>query len=169
MACDKNKPVPAIPEKKSSFQKTVFTEPQSENTVTLVSETECEINTRGNIILAEYSRQENKLRVVIRTGGGASVIYLELLPDGLRAPEFGGVFLLPEALNKAREQQKNPARMTTTTMVAASFGQIEMATEDDAKKRYTIREKKSGKLITIYWSETQKKPLVVEGDFSAIP
>ena len=69
----------------------------------------------------------------------------------------------------AEDAQKNPARATATTMVAASFGQMEMAAEDDANKRYTVREKTSGKLTTIYWSEAQKKPLVVQGDFSAIP
>ena len=102
--CDRNKPVPGIPEKKSSFQKSVFTQPQSGSTITLVSETECEIDNRGNILLAEFSRRENKLRVVIRAGGAATVNYFELLPDGLRTPDTGEVFLLPEPLNKYHQQ-----------------------------------------------------------------
>lgn len=69
----------------------------------------------------------------------------------------------------AEDAQKNPTRATATTMVTVSVGQIEMVAEDDANKRYTVKEKKSGKLTTIYWSEKTKAPVVIEGDFSAIP
>lgn len=96
--------MPTIPERKSSFQKTVFTQPQSGSTIILVSETECEIENRGSILLAEYSRQDNKLRVVIRAGGAVTVSYFELFPDGLRSPDSGQVFLLPEPLSKYNEQ-----------------------------------------------------------------
>jgi hypothetical protein len=44
-----------------------------------------------------------------------------------------------------------------------------MVAEDDANKRYTVKETKTGKLTTIYWSEKTGKPEVIEGDFSAIP
>ena len=69
----------------------------------------------------------------------------------------------------AEDAQKNPTRATATAMVTVSVGQIEMVAEDDANKRYTVKEKKSGKLTTIYWSEKTKAPVVIEGDFSAIP
>jgi hypothetical protein len=69
----------------------------------------------------------------------------------------------------AEDAQKNPARATATTIVTMSAGQLEMVAEDDANKRYTIREKQSGKLTTIYWSERKKAPEVIPGDFSAIP
>ena len=69
----------------------------------------------------------------------------------------------------AENAQKDPARTTATMMVSMSAGQIEMVAEDAAKKRYTVREKKSGKLTTIYWNEKKQAPDVIEGDFSAIP
>ncbi len=65
--------------------------------------------------------------------------------------------------------QKNPAKLTATTMVKFSAGQIEMVAEDDVKKRYTVKEKQSGKLTTIYWSAKKNAPEIIPGDFSAIP
>ena len=69
----------------------------------------------------------------------------------------------------ADEAQKNPTRLVATTMVSVGSGQMEMISEDDANKRYTVRAKASGKLTTIYWSEKKHAPEVIEGDFSAIP
>jgi hypothetical protein len=67
------------------------------------------------------------------------------------------------------DAQKNPTRATASAMVKLTGGQFEMVAEDDVNKRYTVREKKSGALTTIYWSEKTKKPETVTGDFSAIP
>ena len=69
----------------------------------------------------------------------------------------------------AEDAQKNPTRATATTMITVSGGQFEMVAEDDANKRYTVREKKSGSLTTIYWSEKDHAPKTIPGDFSAIP
>lgn len=69
----------------------------------------------------------------------------------------------------AVEMEKNPTRATATTMVKVGVGQLELIAEDDVNKRYTIREKKTGKLTTIYWDEKTKAPGIVEGDFTAIP
>lgn len=44
-----------------------------------------------------------------------------------------------------------------------------MVAEDDANKRYTVKHKQNGKLTTIYWSSRKNEPVVIEGDFSAIP
>ena len=98
--CDKNRSIPAIPDNKPAFPKITFTEPESGMTISLISETECEIANGEYIRLSEYSRQGDKLRVVNRSGGAATVSYLELLPDGLRVDEK--VFLLPEPLTKSR-------------------------------------------------------------------
>ena len=48
-------------------------------------------------------------------------------------------------------------------------GQFEMVAEDDANKRYTVKEKKNGGLTTVYWNEKTKAPVAIPGDFSAIP
>ncbi len=77
---------------------------------------------------------------------------------------FGG-----QAKQFLADAQKNPTRTMATTMVKVSAGQIEMVAEDDAKKRYTIREKSNDKLTTFYWNEKKQKPESVSGDFSAIP
>lgn len=67
------------------------------------------------------------------------------------------------------DMQKNPARTTAALMVNASGGQFEFVAEDDANKRYTVREKANGKLTTIYWDEKKQSPEVISGDFTAIP
>jgi len=110
--CDRHKPVSSIAETKSTFQKIVFTQPQTGDTIKLISENQCELANRGNILLADYSREENKLRVVTRVGGTDSVSYYEIMTEGLRKPN-GEVFLLPEPLNKANEQ----ARISKETQV----------------------------------------------------
>jgi len=69
----------------------------------------------------------------------------------------------------AEEAQKNPTRATASAMVKASFGQLEMVAEDEVNKRYTVKEKQSGKLTTIYWDAKKNSPEQVSGDFSAIP
>ena len=69
----------------------------------------------------------------------------------------------------AEDMQKNPTRTTATTMINVRGGKFEMAAEDDVNKRYTVREKKTGKLTTIYWDEKKKAANVIPGDFSAIP
>ena len=69
----------------------------------------------------------------------------------------------------AGDMQKNPTRATAMLMVNASVGQIEMVAEDDEHLRYTVKEKQSGRLTTIYWNETTKAPVAIPGDFSAIP
>ena len=69
----------------------------------------------------------------------------------------------------AEDAQKNPSRAVATGMVKMGLGQIEMVAEDDAGKRYTVREKQNGKLTTIYWNAKTQAPEVVAGDFTAIP
>ncbi len=69
----------------------------------------------------------------------------------------------------AAEMEKNPTRAAASMMVKASVGQFEMVAEDDVNQRYTVREKKTGKLTTIYWDAKTKAPAVIEGDFTAIP
>jgi hypothetical protein len=79
------------------------------------------------------------------------------------------VFFGDKIKDFAAEMQKNPTRATATVMVKASVGQLEMVAEDDVNQRYTVREKSTKKLTTIYWDEKTKAPAVIEGDFTAIP
>ena len=68
-----------------------------------------------------------------------------------------------------KDAEKDPTRATAMMMVGVSAGQIEMLAEDEAGRRYTVREKATGKLTTIYWSEKKQAPETIAGDFSAIP
>jgi hypothetical protein len=65
--------------------------------------------------------------------------------------------------------QKDPTRATAMLTIKASMGQLEMAKEDEANKRYTLRQKSNGQLMTIYWDAKKQAPVTVQGDFSAIP
>jgi hypothetical protein len=96
--------------------------------------------------------------------GCGSIIALCIIGGILFTFFFGG-----KIKEFAEEAQKNPTRTTATTMVKASFGQLEMVAEDDANKRYTVKEKQGGKLTTIYWDAKKNAPEVISGDFSAIP
>ncbi len=82
---------------------------------------------------------------------------------------IAAVLLGPKAVQFADEAKKNPTRATATMMVSASMGNMEMVAEDEVNKRYTVKDKRSGVLTTIYWSAKKKAPEVVQGDFSAIP
>lgn len=100
-------------------------------------------------------------KIGIGCGGVALLIVIGMI--------IAGVMLGGKVKQFAEDIQKNPTRTTATTMVSASMGTMEMVAEDDANKRYTLKEKKSGTLTTIYWSEKNKAPEVVTGDFTAIP
>lgn len=96
--------------------------------------------------------------------GCGAVVLIAIIVLAIGAVKFGG-----KLKDFAEEAQKNPTRATATMMVTASAGSMEMVAEDDANKRYTVKETKSGKLTTIYWNEKTSAPEVIEGDFSAIP
>jgi len=82
---------------------------------------------------------------------------------------IAGVIFGPKLKQFAEDAAKNPTRATATTMINVGGGQFEMVAEDDVNKRYTVREKRSGKLTTIYWDAKKSAPVVIPGDFSAIP
>lgn len=94
--------------------------------------------------------------------GCGSILLLAVIASVVFYFAFG-----PKIKEFAEDAQKNPTRATATLMVKT--GQFEMKTEDDANKRYTVREKQNGQLMTIYWNEKKQAPEVVAGDFSAIP
>lgn len=100
-------------------------------------------------------------KIGIGCGGLVVLIIIGFIIVGVM---FGG-----KVKQFAEDAQKNPTRATATMMVTASAGTMEMVAEDDANKRYTVKEKKSGTLTTIYWSSKKNAPEVVPGDFSAIP
>ena len=92
-----------------------------------------------------------------------------LLVLGLIASLVFAMFIGPKMKKFAEDVQANPTRTVASTMVTVSSGQMEMVAEDDARKRYTVKHKQTGKLTTIYWSKKKNAPEIIEGDFSAIP
>ncbi len=93
--------------------------------------------------------------------GCGAIIALIILGLVIVSKIFGDKFM-----NFAEDAQQNPTRATATMMVSAGAGT--MVAEDDANKRYTLKDP-SGKLTTIYWDESKQAPEVIDGDFSAIP
>ena len=81
----------------------------------------------------------------------------------------GGIWMKPYLTKFAADAQTNPTKAAASLMISVSGGQFEMAAEDDINKRYTVRQKGTGALTTIYWDARQKKPITIKGDFSAIP
>lgn len=96
--------------------------------------------------------------------GCGAIVLLAILGVIIAVVMFGG-----KMKQLGEDMQKNPTRTTATMMVSMSGGALEMIAEDDANKRYTIKEKKSGTLTTVYWDEKKQAPEVIPGDFSAIP
>lgn len=96
--------------------------------------------------------------------GCGVIVILVIIGIIIATVMLGGKFM-----KFADEAQKNPTRATATMMVTVSAGNMTMVAEDDANKRYTVKDAKTGTLTTIYWSEAKKAPEVIQGDFSAIP
>lgn len=96
--------------------------------------------------------------------GCGGIVLLAIIGIVIATVMFGG-----KLKQVAEEAQKNPTRATATMMVSMSGGAIVMVEEDDANKRYTVKETKTGTMTTIYWSEKKQAPEVIQGDFSAIP
>lgn len=95
--------------------------------------------------------------------GCGAILLLGIIGIVIASVMFGG-----KLMSFAEDAQKNPTRATATAMVSMSGGKLQMTAEDDANKRYTVKDP-DGKLMTIYWDETKKAPVTIEGDFSAIP
>jgi hypothetical protein len=76
-----------------------------------------------------------------------------------------GWFMAP----RLKKFAEDPTRSTAELMVSTSRGNFELVAEDDANKRYTVKDKSSGTLTTIYWDEKASAPKIIQGDFSAIP
>jgi hypothetical protein len=90
--------------------------------------------------------------------GCGGIILIGIIAVVILGAQFKDVFA---------DAAKNPTRATASLMVKT--GQFEMAAEDEANKRYTVKEKQTGKLTTIYWDTKTNAPVVIPGDFSAIP
>ena len=100
----------------------------------------------------------------IGCGGLVALVALVIVAFIVQIVIFGG-----KINDFIKEAEKNPARASVTIAVKMSGGQMELVAEDDAQKRYTLKDKESGALTTFYWDEKKGTLEQVSGDFSAIP
>lgn len=94
--------------------------------------------------------------------GCGGIVVLSIIGFVIFGMMFGG-----KIKQFAEDAQKNPAKATASLMVSAGVG--EMVAQDDENKRYTVKEKQSGKQTTFYWDAKKNSVGQVDGDFSAIP
>jgi hypothetical protein len=110
-----------------------------------------------------YPAQKKGLSGLAWLGIGCGGLIL-LLIVGFVVTAF---FVGGKVVQFGKDAQANPTRAAASIMVTA--GVATMVAEDDEKKRYTVREKQSGRLTTFYWDAKTNSVASVEGDFSAIP
>ena len=125
---------------------------------------------------------KKKPGVLVWLGLGCGALVLVVILGGVAV----GVLFWPKIKQYGEDYKKDPTRATAYALVGMSAGvnvhknwsggstsisltQFEMVKEDEANKRYTVRNKSTGQLSTIYWDAKRQKPMTVQGDFSAIP
>ena len=94
--------------------------------------------------------------------GCGGIVVLAIIGFVIFGMMFGG-----KIKQFAEDAQKNPAKATASLMVSAGVG--EMVEQDDENKRYTVKEKQSGKQTTFYWDAKKNSVGQVDGGFSDIP
>ena len=103
-------------------------------------------------------------------GGIMSLTYIRktdhmTFANSTKASEYERAKPNARALNAQGEQARSVAEL----MISQSEGKFEMAAEDDDNMRYTLREKGTGTLTTIYFDKKKNAPSAIPGGFSAIP
>ena len=110
-----------------------FTEPKyGRRNITLVSEKECEIRRGGEILLGEYSRHDDKLRVVVKSFGGTRVMYFEIVDEGLHGTD-GENYLLPGPLAQYRGRVRL-AQEAKKNRLIEERARIEQERQDRARR-----------------------------------
>ena len=104
-SCNKHAPQSSIPENKTTqFKRQEFVTLDGANAIALVSTNECEVTDGRDILLSEYQRNGDKLRVVVKTMGTSLVQYYAIVPDGIRDERSGRMYFTPEVANKERRR-----------------------------------------------------------------
>ncbi len=80
-----------------------------------------------------------------------------------------GIFFGQELSQLSKDFAEDPTRTIANNFVKIGGGKVEMVAKNELGKRYTVREKFTGYLVTIYWDSKQQRPGLVLGDFSKIP
>jgi general secretion pathway protein G len=103
-----------------------FTELQQQRkTISLISGSECELKDGNEILLGSYSRQQDKLRVVIQALGTQHVMYYVVIPDGLRDPQSKEIFLLQNAIPKVISEMLRSSDQNTQSNALQIVGKYD--------------------------------------------
>ncbi len=116
----------------NSFQRQVFTNPPSGYSISLVTATQCEIEESGQTFVAEYSKQGDKLRIVINNFGNSLVHYYAVEPDGIREVKSGkpgGLYLNAEAFARFNEEARQAAREAEQKRIKAERERVKAEAE----------------------------------------
>lgn len=120
----------------------------------------------------QYPPQKKGLSGPAWLGIGCGGVIFVMVVLGILISMFFGTRIkemVPQLKQMVQSGGDNPTRLAANIMITMGAGKFEMAAEDDEHKRYTVRVKENGKLITLYWDAGAKAVKNVQGDFSAIP
>ena len=121
-AGDPNHEVEAKP-----FHGEVYRSLNGSETLTIISQTECELQDHGDTFLGKYTKQPDALRVIISPMGGSVVVYYRLTEQGLQAKD--GTVLLAPGPYKAAIQRANDTRRERAAKLTALVNESKRRTE----------------------------------------
>lgn len=157
IGCKRSTPQATIPNTDhSTFPRQTFVTVAGSDQITLISPNECEIGGGREILLGEYSRQGDKLRLVLKAMGTNVVQYYDITPEGLRDSRSGQTFLTPELAAKERQRLRQAADDAERARVAA-----EQAKQKAERERMDAAERQHA--IALKELEARLTPLVRKG------
>lgn len=134
LGCDRRQsPQSTVPETQlPKFARQEFVTVEGNNQISLISNTECEISGGREIVLGEYQRQGNTLRLVIKAMGTNIVQYYDITSQGLRDRQSGQFFATPEIAARERQRLKQEAEAKQQAEIAAA--QARQKAENERKE-----------------------------------
>lgn len=133
----------------NSFQRQVFTNPPTGYSISLVTSTQCEFEESGQTFVGEYSKQGEKLRIVVNVFGNSLAHYYAIEPDGIRelkSGKSGGIYLNAEAFARFNEEARRAAHEAEQKKVKAERERLkaeaERIVQEKAERKRKIEEEK---------------------------
>jgi hypothetical protein len=108
------------------FQKQVYRGVDDKQVITLVSADELELNEGGTNLICKYSKEGDKLRVVLNVMGTTQAVYYQITPQGLRGSD-GTVLYEPSQYQTVMNQinaQRRQAHLNSMLSEAAKRGDV---------------------------------------------
>ena len=118
----RSNPLDTIPEKSSSFQRQVFMALGARAGITLISPTQCEISNGERILLGDYSRENDTLRIVLHGDGETRVTYYRIRKAGLYPLDGLQAFLTPDAIDRIIAMLRAPVLGASEADIERLYG-----------------------------------------------